>query len=149
MQADVGPIHEHPAPHRNRINVVLLLAGLAASPFGWVLQMVVGYGLASYVCFPNDAPFEQPPWTGETGVLVAINLVCLAMAIGGGVLSLAHWRRVREEKPGDAHDLLNAGEGRTRFLAGCGILLSVGFSAAILFNTVNIVAVPTCWRMAP
>ena len=40
--------------------------------------------------------------------------------------------------------LLEAGEGRTRFLAVCGLMSALGFAAAILFNTIAVLTVPPC-----
>ena len=142
----------HPSPHRGRTRLVLLLLSLAAGPAGWIAQLVVGYGLANYACYPDSRPqLHAPPpgWAGENLWLVALNLACLVVCAAGFLLAAAAWRRTRDEKPGNAQHLLETGEGRTRFLAVCGMLATAVFAAAILVNTVTILGVPSCWEFAP
>lgn len=142
---------EHPSPHRNEVRIWSLMFGLAAGPAAWIGQLVLGYGLSSYACFPKDEPrLASPPpgWGGEHLLLLAINLLCLALAAGGLSVALANWRRSRAETRGDAHHMLEVGEGRTRFLSFCGILACALFGAAILANTVTILMVPACWSVA-
>ena len=143
---------EHPSPHRDRVRILSLLFGLAAGPTAWISQLVLGYGLSSYACYPKDAPHLQSPppgWGGEHIVLLGINLACLALAGVGLLVSLRNWRRTRNEARGGAHHMLEVGEGRTRFLSLCGMLGCVLFAAAILFNTVPIMGVPACWNVSP
>lgn len=148
MSADVS--HEHPSPHRGRVSVTALLVALAAGPAAWVAQLMLGYGLSSYACFPGDQPWEQAPppgWGGERPALIAINLVCLALALAGFWIALGAWRRVRGEKEGGVTHLLTRGEGRSRFLALCGMLDCAVFAIAILFDTAGILGVPSCWNV--
>lgn len=143
---------EHPAPHRARVRPWVLLAALAAGPFGWIVQLVVGYGVAGHACYPGDGPRLTPPaegWGAQHVGLVALNLICLAIALAGAALSWKSWRKVRGEKSGGARSLLETGEGRTRFLATCGILAGLGFALAIAFNTAEPLVIASCWRIAP
>lgn len=141
----------HPSPQRGRVSILAQIAGLAAGPAAWIAQLVVDYGLSSYACYPFTEPFQQAPppgWGGERILLLIVNLACLAASLGG--LATAHrvWRRARDEKPGDVHRVIHTGHGRTRFLALCGMLASIGFAVAILFDTAAIVGVPSCWNIA-
>ena len=148
MRKDAAKPHEHPAPHRGRVSIIASLASLIAGPAAWIVQLVVGYGLSSLACFPHDAALRQsspPGWSSETLLLGAINGACLMVAIVSGVIALIHWRRTRGERGGGATQALEIGEGRTRFLAICGMLSSFGFALAILFDTPALLAVPACW----
>ncbi len=150
MSQDAAEPDQHPAPHRGRVSVVASLSSLIAGPAAWIVQLVVGYGVSSLACFPHDAPFRQSPppgWTAEPVMLGAINGVCFAIAILGGVIALLHWRRTRGERGGGAGWALDVGEGRTRFLAACGVLSGFGFALAILFDIPAILAVPACWNI--
>jgi hypothetical protein len=150
MSQDTAKSDEHPAPQRGRVSIVASLASLIAGPAAWILQLVIGYGLSSLACFPHDIPLRQSPppgWSAEPLLLGAINGVCLAIAILGGVTALLHWRRTRGESSGGAGHVLEIGEGRTRFLAACGMLSAFGFALAILFDTPAIMAVPACWSI--
>ena len=130
----------------------LLLAALAAGPTGWILQLLLGYGLSSHACFPRDKPFLQSPppgWSGEAGVLLAVNLACLLLVLAGFAISAQIWRRDPGERLIDAGRVRGGGVGRTRFLAACGVFSGLGFAVAILFDTVPILGTPTCWSIAP
>lgn len=137
---------EHPAPHRTQASPLSLLTAIAAGPTGWIAQLIIDYGLSSYACFPRDAPLRQsPPWQGEHLLLLAVNLACLLLPVLGLVTALKSWRRTRYEKAGGAGTLLEIGEGRTRFLASCGMMSCLGFGLAVLFNTASALAAPACW----
>ena len=142
---------EHPAPHRGRVSPWVLLVALAAGPFGWIVQLVVSYGVAGHACYPGDGPRLAPPaggWGAEHARLVALNLICLAIALAGAAFSWRSWRKVRGEKIGGAQSLLETGEGRTRFLATCGMLAGLAFALAIAFNTAEPLVIASCWRIA-
>ena len=150
MSEDAAKPHQHPARHRGRVGIVASLASLIAGPAAWIVQLVLGYGLSSLACFPHDAALRQSPlqgWSTEPLILGVINGVCLAIAIGGGVMALIHWRRTHGERGGGAAQAMEIGEGRPRFLAICGMMSSFGFAAAILFDTPAILAVPACWSI--
>ena len=120
--------------------MVVLLSALMAGPAAWAAQLILGYGLASAACFPDNAPQQSAPppgWTFEPGLLLAINLICLAGAVVGVIAAGATWRGLAGE-----------GEARSRFLAACAVLSGVGFAVAILFDTVPILGVPSCWSIA-
>jgi hypothetical protein len=140
------PQSEHPSPHRERLRLGWLLGALAAGPTGWIVQLVIGYGVASHACRPRDAPRLAPPqagWDGERIGLVILNLVCLALILGGGAIALKAWRRTRQAGRGE---IPVRGESRMHFLAACGILIAAGFSLATLFDTVWPLFIPSCWR---
>ena len=150
MNQNAAQPDQHPAPHRGRVSVVASLSSLIAGPAAWIVQLVVGYGVSSLACFPHDLALRQSPpqgWSAEPVMLGVINGVCFAIAILGGVVALLHWRRTRGERGGGAGRALEVGEGRTRFLAVCGILSGFGFAVAILFDAPAIMAVPACWTI--
>lgn len=130
---------EYPPSVRGPARASLLVAALAAGPAAWALQLIAGYGLSSLACFPHDKPYlSSPPpgWSGEAGLLIAINIACLLLALGGAGLAFAGWRRA-------------AGQERSRFIALCGVMAGLGFALAILFDTAPILGVPACWSIAP
>jgi hypothetical protein len=136
----------HPSPQRHRIGLMPLMLGLVAPPAAWVIQLAVNYGLSSYSCFPDGSPRATvlPGWTGVwTGVLI-INLVTLAIATGTTFLSYRNWHAVRDEHPGEADDLVETGEGRSRFIGLAGAISGLGFIMAILLDLIAILGVPQC-----
>jgi hypothetical protein len=140
----------HPSPQRQNVDVRLLLGGLAAGPAGWIVQLVVSYAVSSNACsaaraqeFSSGSAFHH-----ETGALLAVNLLCLLLVVVGGLISYRNWRSTRGETGGDAESALTIGEGRTRFIALCGILSAGAFAIGILFNTLEPFTVPGCWTGA-
>jgi hypothetical protein len=140
----------HPAPHRARARAGPLLIALMAGPAAWIVQLTTAYGVSSFACDPSGlAPFSPAAaMTVDRPILFGLNLVCLALAGAGGLVALRGWRRSRDEKSGGGAAMIDVGEGRTRFLAACGVLTAVGFSIAILFNTFEFFSVPACWSSA-
>ena len=138
---------DHPAPFRHTVSAGPLLAGLVLGPAAWIVQLIVAYGVASVACDPKGLTPLMPPaaMAADRPALIAANLICLAASFVAGFIAVRAWRRTRGEKGGDGHVLLDTGEGRTRFLAACGVLSAAGFAIAILFNTVEYFSVPACW----
>lgn len=137
---------EHPAPHGAAVGKGVLFAGLLAAPVAWSLQLLIDYGFASQSCFPRSQPLAAPSmgagalWT----LLLVINVAALVVALIGTFVSYRSWSRTREEVSGHHDHLLEAGEGRTRFLAVWGIWAGVWFAIAIVFNTIGVFGVPVC-----
>ena len=147
------PVHpgEHLPPRRDRTRLDLLLLALASGPFAWIVQLVGDYALASHACRSGDAPRLTPPaggWGGEHLVLVGVNLACLALCLAGGGVAAAAWRRSHRERAGDGRALIGVVDGRTRFLAACGVIAAAVFALAIAFDTALPFFVPSCWRFA-
>jgi hypothetical protein len=127
-------------------HVAWLLAALCAGPAAWALQLVADYAVSSYACFPHDMAGRQAPprgWAAEPAMLLVVNLACLALDLAAIVYCFG--RRAAPAGNGGATSDVRAG--RTRFLAICGVMAGLIFAAAILFNTANIVMVPTCWSI--
>jgi hypothetical protein len=137
------------APRAGRADswrVVFLLVALGAGPAAWALQLVAGYALSSYACFPHDiARRSSPPpgWAAEPAILLAVNLACLAICLA----AVAYGARQLAARRGNGAAQRDVRPGRTRFLALCGVMAGLGFAGAILVNTANIVMVPTCWSI--
>ena len=135
---------KHPAPHRHRVGLAALFFGLAAAPTAWNAQLLFSVGLSAHACYPRDVPLELPIWGNLWGILLAIGLAGIAVAILGGIVSFRNWRLTFDEAPGSAHHLLDVGEGRTRFIAMFGILTSFLFALALLLATAAVFLVPLC-----
>ena len=135
---------KHPAPHRHRVSLPALFFGLAAAPAAWSAQLLVSVALSAHACYPRDVPLTLPIWSGLWGILVAIDVTGIVLAIAGGLVSLRSWRLTFDEAPGSVHHLLDIGQGRTRFLAMFGVLASVLFALGLLFATAADFVVPLC-----
>lgn len=117
----------HPAPHRERASWAALTYALVGAPAAWFVHLLVNYGLADRACAAQAG-------LSARGAVMLVDLLALAVAAGAGVVAYGLFHRTRAEKEGSAHVLVEAGEGRTRFLAICGLLASALFLIAIVFD---------------
>jgi hypothetical protein len=141
MTGEHHGMSHHPAPQRDRVAVWETTLGLGGGPLAWILQLAAGYAIVVAPCYTGpdrEAAGQASLWA------IALYLFCLALALAGGLVSLIVYRRTRREVEGSAGDLLEAGHGRTRFLALWGSLLGFGFAGVILVNGIALVGVPPC-----
>ena len=82
-------------------------------------------------------------WLARPSVRMSLS-AGITLSLAAALLSWRSWKATREEHPGGADALLEAGEGRTRFLAACGMMNAIGFAAAILFTLIAVLTVPPC-----
>jgi hypothetical protein len=136
----------HPAPHRDRTSLAALFFAITAGPAAWTIQHLVGYGVSSYPCSPANRQLSAPApfWTPMRPGLIALTAVCLVLCLIGGWVALRSWRATQGETAGEAPDLLEIGAGRSRWMAICGIMVTVLFAGAILFDGIILVGAPTC-----
>lgn len=130
----------HPAPHRQRVGLLALGFGIVGAPLAWNIELLVGTALSGHQCFPRYMPLAVPLWTGTRGFLLTMSVVAIVLGMAAGLVSWRSWRRTHDEHPGSAH----SGEGRTRFMALCGLLSSGLFLVALVFTLATIVLVPLC-----
>jgi hypothetical protein len=130
----------HPAPHRKRVGMLALGFGIVGAPLAWNIELLVGTALSGQQCFPRYLPLAVPLWTGTWGFLLAMSVAAIVMAIAAGLVSWRSWRRTRDEKPGSVY----GGNGRTRFMAMCGLLCSGLFLIALVFTLAAVLLVPLC-----
>ena len=133
-ELDVG----HPAPDRAQISLGLLMFGIFGAPAAWMLQLLAGSSIAGLVCLgPGGTAVAtaRADWANPT--MIAINLAALLIA---GVALAASFRILRQTNSGYAggHDsVMEAGEGRSRYMAIWGVWTSLLFIFAIAFNTIS------------
>lgn len=128
----------HPAPQRRRVNGFAILLGLTGAPAAWIGVSLVNYALTSEICARSGS--SGLPWGG----LLGLNLLGFAAALGALWISYDGWRRSHDEQSGEQQKTLEVGEGRTRFLALCGIVTSIGFAIGIAFAILPLLLVMTC-----
>lgn len=115
----------HPAPHRARAPAWQLLLALFLAPAAFSTQVMAAYVVAARLCAAGSTPQLPLVLLHATAVLAA--------AVGFG-FALLLWRRTRNEKPGDVEEAIDRGDGRTRFLALCGLYGSLVFLLAVLVD---------------
>lgn len=142
------PQVQHPSPERAKVSLPLLLGALFLAPAVWTLQILSAYVLAARSCFAIYSPLAGARVPGMSGWTVAGSVVALALACLALWCSATAWRRTRGEKKGGAHQALDVGEGRTRFLALCGVIITAIFAAAIIFDALAALLLRQCFNAA-
>jgi hypothetical protein len=132
------------APETRSVRFVTLMLGACAAPIFWLGQMMLAYGVTAYVCYPGDHPQSLATARPLFAVLLAFDAVALIACAAGGLVSWRAWRCSTHDKARNHRHVLHTGEGRDRFLALWGIMSSLWFFAAILFNVIASVMVPPC-----
>ena len=146
MNADSGPFpgQAHPSPARAQASLASSWFALLAAPHAWALQLLIGSAITGYACYPHDAPLAAPIWDGMRAVLYLVEAACVALCVAGGWVAWRNWRRTRHEKPGSGRRLVEGGDGRTRFMAMSGLMISALFLVAIVFSSVQLIVLGAC-----
>ncbi|ODA66764.1 hypothetical protein A7A08_02532 [Methyloligella halotolerans] len=132
---------QHPAPQRGEVSLLAIVFGLVAAPTVWALHLTVNAALASSVCKGLS------PNIGRDGALVAMTatgLTALGVSVIAAVVAYRGWRATQQKQESKHHIVFEVGEGRTRFLCVIGIVFSIGFFAASLFDLIAVYMVPLC-----
>lgn len=139
-RADAG----HPSPHAGRISALRQLLILAGAPLAWTLQITLGYGAAAYACYPKDTSLPRPVLPHLQLALTILSGAAIAVAVLCALLAWRDLRHTRNELPGGHRHLLETGEGRSRFMALCGVISSLLFLGGLLLTTSVLLLVPPC-----
>lgn len=121
-----------PAPETREPRFLWLLFGAAAAPLAWLGHVMLGYGVTAYVCYPGDHPVSLPSKGPLFAALLGFDALALMLCTAGAWLSWRIWCRVRGR------------ENRNCFLALWGLMSSLWFFVAVLFNVIASVMVPLC-----
>jgi hypothetical protein len=134
------------APRRGRVSVTLVVVAASTAPVLWLAQMLLSYGISADVC--GDLQWATAVFTRTAlrNTLFAFDAFAGCGAIGGGLLSYRSWKLAGDA--GAASPPAGAGpeEDGTRFLARWGMLTSLWFFSAIVFNTIASIMIAPCLR---
>jgi hypothetical protein len=142
MSDTVDPVGA--APETRSVRFVTLLFGTCAAPIFWLAQLILAYGITAFVCYPGDHPQSLAAAGPLFAALMTFDAVALVACAAGGLVSWHAWRRGEADKARESASGLHIGAGRNRFLALWGLMSSLWFFAAILFNVIASVSVPPC-----
>jgi len=120
--------------------------GIFGGPAAWSLQTIANYAVFAHFCYPGDVPLRSATIDGVRAIGLVVSVVALAVTLAALAASVRAWRETQhhggEER--EARELLEVGEGRARFMAFAGILVSVLFTYAVLMIAVPLVTRPIC-----
>jgi hypothetical protein len=138
------PAAVHPAPAVRVVAPVALWFGLFGAPVVWSLQLLTSYALVAHGCYPDAEPMTMPVVPGLRTLVLGTGAAALAVALLAGSLAWRNWRATQHEPEGEHEALLEVDEGRTRFMAFAGMLLSAVFVIGILMNVVPLLLLRPC-----
>lgn len=141
--AGVAP-GSHPSSYRDRIGSARLWFGLFGAAGAWSVQTLISYPLASHSCYPGIFPLRTPILPGLWTVLLLVGLACLVVGLSGLGAAWTAWKKTRGEVGEDHHHLFATGEGRSRFMALSGVIVSATMLLAILLQTATLFLVAPC-----
>jgi hypothetical protein len=122
----------------------MLGVALLAAPLAWLIQTSANYGLSSHACYPGAEPLHAMTAAWQWPAVLLITLGAMLLAAAAALIAFTAWRRTRQEAAGDVPEVLEAGEGRTRFLSLWGTMTGAGFTIALLFSLIALLGVPPC-----
>jgi hypothetical protein len=136
----------HPAPERHRVSLAALWFGLFGAPAAWSVQLLADYPTDAHGCFPHLYPLASPTIGNGplSTTLVVISAGAVLMAAAALVVARKSYAATRGETGGEAHHLLEVGEGRTRFMALSGVMLSALFLLGTLVHASSLLLLPGC-----
>jgi len=129
----------HPSPAKGDLPRWRVMAGVTLAPAAFSLQVIASYVVAADRCAVSDAPALS---------LVAINLLALLAVLTGLGIAIANFSATRSEKSGGHQATQEIGEGRTRFLAYCGLCASAIFGLAVIVQLTSILTLSACLGVA-
>ena len=136
MIANDGPAAHH-SRRRGRVGVTVVMVGASAAPALWLAQMLLSYGISADVCAGLHWAATGLTRPALRNTLFTFDAIAASGAIGGGLLSYRSWHRAGAG---------GAEEDGVRFLAECGMLSSLWFFGAIVFNTIASIMIAPCVR---
>ncbi|HET6390032.1 hypothetical protein [Hyphomicrobium sp.] len=135
-----GP--SHPAPHRGRASPFALWFAILAPPLAWSIRLMINTVIAGRNCKGAEVMAVHP--AGRVPLMLTIDLAAFIIAMAGCIIAFRCWQQTKAESGEDTRRLMHLGEGRTRFLALCGLLTSSLFAVAVLVDALGIVLGPPC-----
>ena len=134
----------HPAPRRGIVRTGVLWFGIFGAPAAWALQTIVDYALVSHFCFPGDMPRRASTFGALRATGIAVSVLVVVVTLLALAAAVRSWRATRHGHDAEHHELLEVGEGRARFMAFAGVLLSAVFLFAVLMNALPLITNAMC-----
>ena len=134
----------HPAPARHAVGLGALWFGLFGAPVAWSIQELVSFAVVSHSCFPFWQPLTLPRIAGTWTIALVVSLLTLALGAAAGATAWRSWRRTGSRQGEHAERQAEVGEGRARFMALSGLIVSGMVIYNMVLNFLTLFLVPPC-----
>ncbi len=131
-----APAEVHPVRAVRAATPPALWFGLFGAPVAWSLQLLASYALVAHGCYPDAVPMTIPVVPGLRTLVLGTGAAALVVALLAAGSAWRSWRATQHGHQAEHEALLEVGEGRTRFMALSGLLLSTVFALGIVMNVV-------------
>ena len=129
------------APH-GVPGVVHLWVGIIVAPLAWSLHLLCCYSLAAHACFPTDVALGRPLWPDLRTIVAAVTAMAWLTIVFGSGGAWLNWKATGSASGAGPSRILQTGDGRPRFMALCGLLVSTVFAVALCFTTIGVFLPP-------
>jgi hypothetical protein len=125
------------------VRPALLWFGLFGAAAAWSLQELASYAILAHGCFPAWRPLAALSSPADWSAALGVSVAALLIGVTASLTAYCAWQRTGAgEESHTTH--LDVGEGRERFMALSGIIVSLIMLANILMNAVVLLSVPAC-----
>ncbi len=135
-------------PARHLVGSGALWFGLFGAPVAWAVHALAATSINSFGCIPPldaSARIETQPPGAVWMILLILTAILLMTAAAALITAVRSW--LADRKPSEESELLEVGEGSTRFMAMAGILLGAIFSFLLVMNAIALFMAPQCWAV--
>jgi len=132
------------APARHRVGIWALWFGLFGAAVAWSIQELAGYAVIAHACYPSWEPRFIPTTSGVWTITLVISTLMLLLGLVAGLTAYRSWRHTSEEHSESSAQYLEVGEGRVRFMAFSGVIVSGILLFNLIMNALVLFLVPPC-----
>jgi len=140
--ANKGRARLHPKPPQSAAGLGALWFGLFAAPAAWALQLISNYALLAHFCYPRSTPLSSPSFGGTRATAIVVSAALLAVAALALLVAIRSWRATR--RSGVHDESAGIGEGRVRFMAQAGVLVSGIFVYGVVMAALPLLSMRPC-----
>jgi hypothetical protein len=144
MSAPELTLHQEPRRPAEQLHESFF--ALFGGPLAWLMQLCLGYALASEPCFPGAERRVALPahlmWT--RGAIALAMIAACVIALLACASSVRSYRRSSLEMQRDVRHVVRVGAERTCFLALWGVIFSAGFALASVLTFLAYFMLPRC-----
>lgn len=139
------PAISHPAPDRGRVSRRLLWYGLLGAALAFSFDELANYVVAANRCTLRTATGLPDMIRGTQPWYLGLTAASFVAAFVGVWAARVSWTRTRDEHPGgEGQHVAEHGEGRTRFMAMCAMITSIGMVIGLVFMLLQLLSAPLC-----
>ena len=133
-----------PAPARHRVGLRALWFGLFGAPVAWTLQELASTAIVGHSCFPYWRPLTFPSIGGTWAIALIVSILTLVLGVAAALTAWRSWQLTRPPHDAAAEHQVEVGEGRARFMALSGLILTGMVLYNMVLNFLVLFIVPAC-----